>query len=210
MVGSNGVTQPAGTPYATLFPTGVIPMADLNPLSVKLLNQYVPLPNAANDSYQFNPLERAKRNQYLGRIDEKISNKDAVWFYGLYENDATNDDLAFVGSNLPGFGSTDPAKYYEYTAAWNHTFSPTMLNEARFAYLRFNYGAVTPLTTQSASGYGFSGISSTQAPAFSQLPVVSVSRTVQSRIQCGWAATTRAKYLSGGRQSSVRFGVTTL
>jgi Carboxypeptidase regulatory-like domain len=175
MVGSNGVTQPAGTPYATLFPTGVIPMADLNPLSVKLLNQYVPLPNAANDSYQFNPLERAKRNQYLGRIDEKISNKDAVWFYGLYENDATNDDLAFVGSNLPRFGSTDPAKYYEYTAAWNHTFSPTMLNEARFAYLRFNYGAVTPLTTQSASGYGFSGISSTQAPAFSQLPVVSVT-----------------------------------
>ncbi len=175
MADHNGVTQPAGTPYSTLFPTGVIPAADLNALSLKLMNQYVPLPNAAANAFQFNPLEIAKRNQYIYRLDEKLTNKDAIWFYGLYENDKTNDDLAFVGSNLPGFGASNPQKFFGYNVAWNHTVSSTTLNEARFAYLRTNYQAVQPSSTQSPSAYGFTGITNTQNSAAQQLPVVSVS-----------------------------------
>ncbi len=177
MVDANGVTQPAGTPYSTLFPTGVIPATDLNSLALKLMNQYVPLPTpgAANNEFLFNPLEVARRDQYIYRVDEKLRNKDALWFYGLYESIAANDDLAFVGANLPGFGSLNPEKTYDYTVAWNHTFSPTALNEARFAYVRFNYQAVLPQSTQSPSAYGFTGITGTQDPAAAQLPVVSVS-----------------------------------
>ncbi len=174
---SGGVMCPAnGTnTYANLFSTGAIPTQDLNTLSLKLLNQYIPLPNAANNEYLFNPLEVSKRGQYLGRLDEKVSNKDSVWFYGLYDNHITNDDLPFGGSSLPGFPDGNPSKTYQYTTAWNHTFSPTMLNEARFGYLRFNYDDVVPQTTQSASAYGFTGLTSTQAPAFAQLPVMFVS-----------------------------------
>jgi hypothetical protein len=163
-----------GHTFAQLFSTGNIPSQDLNPLTQKILTQ-VPLPNGPNDEYLFNPLESAKRNQYIYRIDEKLGNKDALWYYGLYENDTTNDDLAFVGANLPGFGSANPQKFYGDTVAWNHTFSPTSLNEARFAYLRTNYQAVLPLSTQSPSAFGFTGITASQAPAFSQLPVVAVA-----------------------------------
>jgi hypothetical protein len=174
--GANGTTAyPAGTPYATLFPDGAIPTVDFNTLSLKLLNQYVPLPNAAGNAYDFNPLEVAARDQYIYRVDEKLTNNDSLWLYGLYEKDATTDDLAFVGSNLPGFGASSPEKTYEYTVAWNHTFSATMLNEARFAYLRTNYQAVQPLSANSPSGYGFTGITGTQNPAAAQLPVVSVT-----------------------------------
>jgi hypothetical protein len=174
---SGGVMCPAnGTnTYATLFSTGMIPTEDLNTLSTKLLNQYVPLPNGPNNEFLFNPLEIAKRDQYLGRLDEKLSSTDSIWFYGLYNNQVTNDDLAFVGSNLPGFGAANPSKTYEYTTAWNHTFSATALNEARFAFLRFNYNDVVPLSTQSASAYGFTGITSSQAPAFAQLPIMGVA-----------------------------------
>jgi hypothetical protein len=176
-------TAAAGTPWCVAFPSGTIPNPagagnpnpNLNPLAVKLMNQYVPLPNGAGNAFNFNPLEVAKRDQYLGRLDEKLSSKDSIWFYGLYNNQVTNDDLSFDGSNLPGLGAGSPQKTYEYTTAWNHTFSPTMLNEARFAYLRLNYDALVPTTTQSPSAYGFTGIGSTQAPAFSQLPVMFVS-----------------------------------
>lgn len=168
-------TATAGTPWCVAFPTGVLPTASLNPLSVKLMKQYVPLPNGPNNAFDFNPLEVAKRDQYLGRLDGKLSNKDSIWFYGLYNNQVTNDDLAFNGSNLPGLGADSPSKTYEYTTAWNHSFSPTTLNEARFSYLRFNYDALVPAATQSPSAYGFSGIGSTQAPAFQQLPVMFVS-----------------------------------
>ena len=174
---SGGVMCPAnGTnTYANLFSTGAIPTQDLNALSVKLLNQYIPMANGPGNAFFFNPLEIAKRDQYLGRFDEKLSSKDSFWFYGLYDKHITNDDLGFGGSSLPGFADGNPSKTYEYTTAWTHTFSATTLNEARFAYLRFNYDDVVPASTQSASAYGFSGINSTQAPAFAQLPVMFVA-----------------------------------
>jgi hypothetical protein len=176
---SGGTPCPAnGTnTYANLFSTGVIPTQDLNALSTKLVNQYVPLPTpgATNNAFLFNPLEVLKRDQYLGRLDEKVSEKDSIWFYGLYQNSIRNDDLAFGGSNLPGFGAASPAKTYEYTTAWNHTFSSSMLNEARFAYLRYNFNNTVPFSTQSPSAYGFTGLTGIQNPGFSQLPVMYVS-----------------------------------
>jgi TonB dependent receptor len=150
----------------------------------KIVNQYVPLPNAANNAYNFNPLESKRLNQYLGRIDEKLTDKDSIWFYGLYQQNKVDDDLAFVGSNLPGFASVNPAHYYEYTAAWNHTFSATTLNEARFAYLRFNYNAVYPATTQDPASYGFTGITASQAPQFQQLPIMAIA----GRFSLGFSA----------------------
>ncbi len=165
----------AGTPWCVAFPTGVIPTTALNPLAVKLMNQYVPLPNAAGNAYDFNPLETAKVNQYIYRIDEKLTNKDAIWGYGLNQTQSVDDALTFIGANLPGFPTSSPSKTYEYTVAWNHTFSPTTLNEARFAYLRFNYNALVPLSTQSPSAYGFTGLTSNQAPQFQELPTMNVA-----------------------------------
>jgi hypothetical protein len=167
-------TAAAGTPWCVAFPTGAVPTADLNQLSVKMMNQYLPMPTpgAANNEYLFNPLEIVKRNQYLGRIDEKLTDKDAIWFYGFYENDTTNDGLPFGGSSLPGFSDVNPQTFDEFTLAWNHTISATTLNEARFAYLRTNYQAVVPAQTQSPSGYGFTGITASQDLGASQLPVV--------------------------------------
>jgi len=174
MVAANGTTQPAGTPYSTLFPTGVIPAANLNPLALKLLNQYIPpAPNGPNNTYLYNPIESEKNDQPLGRIDLKATNKDAIWFYGLYENFPFNQTLPFTGADVPGFGSTNPEKTYEYTAAWNHTFSPTTLNEVRAAYLRFNYTANEPQTPVNPTTYGFTGIVP-QVAAFESIPVIAL------------------------------------
>ena len=172
---SGGVQcQPGGAlTYADLFSTGVIPAQDLNPLALKLMNQYVPLPNGANNEYLFNPSTVGKQDQYLGRLDETLSKRDAIWFYGLYENDAFTSTLPFTGASLPGFAASDPAKYYEFTAAWNHTFSPTTLNEARIAYLRFNFIAVDPVTMNNPTTYGFN--ITPQAPQYAQLPVMGIT-----------------------------------
>ncbi len=168
-----GAQCPAGTAYTSLFSTGVVPSQDLSPLSLKLMNQYVPLPNAANNTYQFNPIISRTQDQYLGRIDERLTSKDALWFYGLYQNSPFNETLPFTGATLPGFGSTNPEKTYEFTVALNHTFSPTSLNELRFAYLRFNYTANGPQSVIDPATYGFTGITP-QAPSLESLPVVSV------------------------------------
>jgi hypothetical protein len=170
--------QPGGaTPltYANLFSTGVIPTQDLSPLALKLMNQFVPLPNAANNLYQFNPTDAGKTDQYLGRIDERISDRDALWFYGLYQNHPDIESLPFTGATVPGFTETNQRHTYQDTVSWTHTFSPTTLNEARFGYLRFNFVAVDPQQTINPASYGFTGISSTQAPQYQQLPIMNVT-----------------------------------
>ena len=186
LVDSTGVLQPAGTSYAALFPTGVIPTADLSPLSLKLLNQYVPLPNAANNTFQFNPTITRKQDQYLGRIDEKLTSKDSLWFYGLYQNSPFNETLPFTGASLPGFGSTNPEKTYEFTVALNHTFSPTSLNEVRFAYLRFNFVANGPQTVINPTAYGFTGITP-QVPGLESLPVMTVGSSGNPLFSLGFS-----------------------
>src|SRR5260370_28009295 len=43
-------------------------------------------------------------------------------------------------------------------AAWNHTFSPTALNEFRLSYVRYNSNVVARLKPVQPSSLGFTGI----------------------------------------------------
>jgi hypothetical protein len=175
MTDSNGVLQPAGTPYSTLFPTGQIPTSDLNPLSLKLMNQFVPTPNVAGGNlYQFNPITTETSNQYIYRVDERLRAQDNVWFYGLYQNTPSVDSLPFTGTTLPGLPENAKRHFQEYTADYTHTFSPTTLNELRGSYLRFNFVAVNPVNPINPTTYGFTGINP-QNSAIASLPLISVA-----------------------------------
>lgn len=174
MVGADGNTYPAGTPYNTLFPAGVIPSADLNLLALKLMNQFVPLPNAAGNLYEFNPSSPFIDDQLLYRVDETLTANDQIWGYGLWERHPDTSTLPFTGASLPGFESEDQRHYQEYTVAWTHTFSGNTLNEARIGYFRFNFDAVVPVSPISPTSYGFSGIIP-QTNAGASLPVIGLN-----------------------------------
>jgi hypothetical protein len=163
-------TCPAGTPYATLFPDGIIPLIDFNPLSTKLVNQF----NAFNTagSVQVSPTTTATDKQSLGRIDYKLTNNDQLWFYGLYETHPSQDSLPFTGTNLPGLPEQALRHQQQYSFSWTHTFSPTTLNEFRLGYTRFNFAAVTPVNPINPTAYGFTGIIPQNA-ALASLPVIS-------------------------------------
>ncbi|MGH9327520.1 MAG: carboxypeptidase regulatory-like domain-containing protein [Terriglobia bacterium] len=158
LVGEDGSAYPAGTPYATLFPTGQIPQADLNPLAVKLMNQFVPPPNGPSNEYLFSPSVKGLEDQYITRIDESFGSKDALWGLWIWERNPTTETLPFFGATLPGFGEIDGEHDQEMALDWNHIFNSTTLNEARFGYFRFNFGAVFPQTPMDPTSYGFTGI----------------------------------------------------
>lgn len=165
---------PAGTPFTTLFSTGAIPAADLNPLALKLMNQFVPLPNANGNQFQFNPVTTENINQYLYRVDLKVTNKDSLWGYGMYQTAPSVDTLPFIGATLPGFSENAQRHYQQYAASWMHTFSPTTLNEVRGGYTRFNFINVNPVNPINPTEYGFTGITP-QVPSLASLPVVTVN-----------------------------------
>ena len=52
------------TSYAKLFSTGMIPTQDFSPISQKLVTQFVPLPNRANNGYNFTAVQPGKSDLY--------------------------------------------------------------------------------------------------------------------------------------------------
>lgn len=154
---ATGTTMcPAGTPYGGsggLFSTGVVPSQDLNPLAVKLMNQFVPAANTPGNLYSFPNNTVQSPDQYVGRLDSNLTSKDQINFYLFWDKSATIDTLPFTGATLPGFSETDTSKIYQYTASETHTFSSQWLNELRFGYNRFNFDAVAPTTPILPSSY---------------------------------------------------------
>jgi hypothetical protein len=173
MVGEDGKTYPAGTPYSTLFPTGHIPQADFNPISANLLSKFVPPPNRGTE-YTFNPVTTSKADQYLTRMDHTFSSKDAIWGSWYWQSTPSTDTLPFTGANLPGFPEQSRSHIQEYVLAWNHTLNSTTLNEARIGYTRLNFVAVQPVNPLDPKSVGFTGIN-VQDPALSSWPKIDLS-----------------------------------
>jgi len=97
LVDDNGNTQPAGTPYSTIFSNGTIPKIDINPISQTLMG-FVP-PAGGSGNFEFNPVVRVTDDQLLLRIDHSFNSKDAIWGYALWERFPTTDD-PFLRCNL--------------------------------------------------------------------------------------------------------------
>jgi hypothetical protein len=180
LIGSDGNTYPAGTPYSTLFPDGLVPTQDFNPVSKNLVSKYVPLPNGPGNLYEFNPVTTMSWDQYITRVDYNISDKDSLWGYWFYQPEKFTDTLPFgsaflvYGATLPGFGDQNVEHIQQYTLSWTHTFSGTTINEARFGYQRFNYLNTVPQNTVLPSSLGFTGINP-QDPAHASVPVLAVT-----------------------------------
>lgn len=162
LTGEDGVVHPAGTSYATLFPTNHIPTVDFATVSSNLLSKYIPLPNpVGGTAFQYSELINTNPNQFLGRADYNLSSEDTIFFYFFLQRATTQDTLPFLPgatTPLPGFGQFSKTKVYQYTAGETHVFSQHMLNELKVGYNRFNFDAVEPANIVSPSSLGFTGI----------------------------------------------------
>ncbi|MGH9652006.1 MAG: carboxypeptidase regulatory-like domain-containing protein, partial [Bryobacteraceae bacterium] len=173
MVGDNGATFPAGTAYGTIFSQGFIPKADMNPLAVKLMNKYVPLPNSPGNLYSFNPTETESIDQGIARIDEHLGENDTIWATAIFQTEPVLETIPFVGASVPGFPMQDLEATKQFSADWTHTLNSTTLNDFRVGFLRFNYKAVFPVTPTLPSSAGFA--ITPQDSSGAGLPVISVN-----------------------------------
>lgn len=161
------------TTYASLFSTGMIPTQDFNSIATNLVKQFVPLPNAAANGFNFTAVSPGKVDQYLWQVDHTFNSKDSIRSYGFLQSSPSSATLPFTGATLPGFPEVDQRHYKQFTASWIHVFSSNVLNELRFGYTRFNFGAVEPQTPTLPSSVGFA--INVQSPAGAGLPVIGVT-----------------------------------
>ncbi len=95
----------------------------------------IPLNTALNVNYQIPLKQTITNNEYLGRVDVALSQKDQVYgAFGYADMPTTNPTLV---PNL--FGRIYEGKSVNALGEETHTFSSSLVNSARFGYNRSNY-----------------------------------------------------------------------
>src|SRR6202453_511225 len=175
----------AGTPWNQCFPSGQIPASNFNPISLNLLNKYVPLPNYTNGGinyYNFNAPNTEGDDQGIIRIDDQLTSKDALWASTIFDSTPSTNTLPLPstqstgsGADLPGFAADNSSHIKIFNASWTHIFNSTTLNELRAGYFRYNFAELEPAaeTLAAPSSFGFN--IAPQDAAAGTLPFINVN-----------------------------------
>ena len=143
------------------FAGNIIPTSRLNPVGLKYLNTY-PQPTfgggRVQQNFQAQRVQRQQYNDFDVRYDWNI--READQFFARY---SFGHDDSTTTSRLPtlpaGTGSgTNFNRTNGVVLAYTHTFSPHLLNEARFGFTRINFGNTPPFSdTRLAASLGIPG-----------------------------------------------------
>jgi outer membrane receptor protein involved in Fe transport len=135
--GAAAVTDPlAGTP----FPGNVIPAARINPVSSRLIGEFLPLPNVPG-AVNFAGVTRdvTDIDQALARVDHTFSPRDQLTVHYIYAaRRFPNTELNPNFSYSANFPNTSMGSQHV------HTFGPTLINEFRFGFHMGNIRKVSP------------------------------------------------------------------
>ena len=131
---------PTGLVISDPLPGNVIPQNAMNPAAVAT-QQLLPLPNfgapgALSRNYFYGPPRTANTDQGDVRVDQILSPKDNV--YGRFS--IVDTFTPGVGS-YPGFiggGSDAIDNSQQAVLSYIHIFTPSLVNEARFGFIRHN------------------------------------------------------------------------
>ena len=147
---STAITSLGGTPppttlpsdgvtWASIFPTNVIPRDCQDPVSLSLLQQYVPHANRSDGTFQAVPNGNNYANQFTLRLDHRINDRQQFNAYYYFTDHNQLDPFAKFesgGANLPGFGALTDERFQQWNLTHTWTLNPTTVNEARFTYFR--------------------------------------------------------------------------
>jgi len=99
-------------------------------------------------------LQIGNEDYVVGRVDYTIGPSDSI--FGRYTRESAYQVIPYVYSEIPGYPEIDNERNQYLTIEERHTFSPRLLNEARFGFVRLFTqtadGGVTGPPLQSAPG----------------------------------------------------------
>jgi len=172
--GLGGTTPVAGAAWSDIFPTAVIPTACQDPVAADLLS-FVPQANVGTNEAQAVPVGSDYENQFTARIDHKINDRQTFSAYYYFTNIsqfAPYNTFEEAGANVTGFGNNIDTRNQQWNLSHTWTLSNSIVNEARFVYMRegqLGYlrpqtsNAVTSSCSSAASAFCFTGTSDSSA-----------------------------------------------
>jgi Carboxypeptidase regulatory-like domain len=172
---AGGVAPAAGANYTAIFPNSQVPTACMDPVAANLMQQYVPLPNRPDGTYQATVIGPARADQMTTRVDHRINDRQNFAAYYYFNDDHTVQPFAFfqfAGATVPNFGSVVAERIQQVNLSHTWTVNSTSVNEFRFTYMRegqgtFQHPQKTNFVTSSCSGaaaaFCFTGTSDSSA-----------------------------------------------
>jgi hypothetical protein len=141
-----------------------IPASQISKVGKNFLNAYpLPTPSLATktvvNNYQTNPVNTQHMDDFDVRLDANITSKDSAFARFSYGQDILN--IASLLPNLPsgsgaGYNPTHPRGV---AVGETHLFSTTLVNEARFGFIRPYYAYINPFNNVAlATQLGIPGV----------------------------------------------------
>ncbi len=114
--------------------------------------------------------EVLNQTRYTAKVDHKLTSKDQLSASYLYDNAPVTFTYG-GGANLIGPDEVNNARAQNAGVTWTHTFSPTILNQARMAYVRntSNFPTTTPGMTSVNTAFDENTATYGNTPDFPQL-----------------------------------------
>ena len=152
--------------------------SNINPVALALLNlknpdgsYVIPSPQVAGAAVNYTNSQAARfsEDQGIANIDHHFGQKNQLAFKLMIGADPTYKP--FGSANIPGFGSTQDFKEEIYTLADTHTFSPSLVNDARVGVSR-TIGTVIPGNRIPISSIGMHRFNSSE---YNDIPLITVT-----------------------------------
>jgi hypothetical protein len=144
------------------FPGNVIPTNRITAQATTFYQKFLDAPNQGNNFFQFPNVGTSAQHQGIAKVDYQLTPKDllTVRYY--------IDDVPQVGYGNGSGAALDtkwlsdlPTRFQNTTIGEVHTFSPQLLNDFHYSYVRSSFG-LFPRIDFSLSGLGY-GVSTGNA-----------------------------------------------
>lgn len=127
------------SPNCQVAKVGCVPSSLLDPTAANIINKYIPLPNSANNAWTGFFTGPTNQDEYLGKYDQVIGDKDHLAVTYFYLNTTQN---AYGNGNLIWDINQSYSKQQNANVNDVHTFSPTTVNEVWLGFTRVAGGRV--------------------------------------------------------------------
>ncbi len=175
LAGLPAIFDPNTTDRATSlrnpFPGNIIPQSRLSPQALGIL-EYIPIPNAPGDRYIVNAVGSLTNDQFNIKADNRVTDRDS--YFLRFTRDSRNEILP--GPFPVSGGDLQKVMNYNAVASYTRTFSPTVLNEFRVAYSRFDLNFDTASTGLDViDRLGITGLDGRKKDGIEGFPILNVT-----------------------------------
>ena len=144
--GGRRSTDCSGDELLRYFPeNNQVPLACMDPTALDLMNQFVPLANRTDGTFQtVAGIHKDRTDQFTIKFDHRINDKQNFSAY-YYFNDTNRYDpysrFQSGGASVLGFGAGTLERYQQLNFTHNWTINNNLINEAHFTYFRESQGS---------------------------------------------------------------------